>query len=243
MTSPAKPAERASLAQELWLGTDPRLRGRRLAPFEEPGVRILFHPDLGACLDDVELAGFLETLAARVDVVCLEPRGHGGSGGRFGPEAVADLRGLVESAGRRWRDGLPLVVAGHGLGGALALAVADHPGVCGVAALAPTLPPLPEDLPLRETLERGGAGWAQVPALVDSLDLPRRSQALRVPLLLVTPRDARLTNQGAIAALAEAHAGTTVAVIPGNHLAPMAPPWGEVLAAWAIWAASGSPSR
>ena len=45
-------AAMASLVQDVWLGWEPRLRGRRLAPWGEPRVRLLFHLDAGSTLDD-----------------------------------------------------------------------------------------------------------------------------------------------------------------------------------------------
>src|SRR5215468_3969917 len=82
----------ATFVQDVWLGSEPRLRARRFAPYEEAAVRVIFHPDLGETLDDAPLAGFLEVLATRVEVIAYEPRGQGGSAGRFGLEGDDDHR-------------------------------------------------------------------------------------------------------------------------------------------------------
>ncbi len=197
----------ASLVQDVWLGTAPRLRGRRLAPYEPAPVRVVFQPDLGMTLDDPDVAAFLEVLGARADVVAFEPRGQGGSGGRFGPEALEDLKALLASAPRRWPDGRPLVVAGHGVGATLALA-AGGAVVMGVVALTPLVPDFfrPE-------------AWLQ------------HLRSLDVPLLAVAPREG-----GAHAATVEvlsAHPRAAVLVIPGDRLSPLRPPWVEMVAAWA----------
>ena len=152
------------------MGSEPRLRGRRLAPYEDSPVRIVFHPDLDQTLDDADLWPFLVALGARVDVVAYEPRGQGGSGGRFGADALDDLRALVAAAPRRWPDGRPLVLAGHGVGAALALAVASETEVKGLVFLGP------------------GPSEPLGPFLT-ALDLPGRFTALRVPVLAIEPRD------------------------------------------------------
>ncbi len=124
----------ASLVQDVWLGWEPRLRGRRLALWESPRVRLLFHLDAGSTLDDPRIAALLDRLGGSLEVVAWEPRGQAGSSGRLGTEALDDARRLVAQESSRWGD-LPLVVAGHGLGGWLALTVADSPGVVAAAAL------------------------------------------------------------------------------------------------------------
>ena len=131
-------AAMASLVQDVWLGWEPRLRGLRLAPWDEPRVRLAFHLDAGVTLDDRRLASFLETMAEGLEVIAWEPRGQGASGGRFGPEVLEDARRLVSESASRWGS-LPLVVGGHGLGGWLALALAGTPGVAAAFALAPSL--------------------------------------------------------------------------------------------------------
>ncbi len=199
----------ASLVQDVWLGSDPRLRARRLAPYDEAAVRVIFHPDLGATLDDPPLAAFLETLAVRVEVIAYEPRGQGGSGGRFGPPVVDDLRGLLADLPSRWHRGLRTVVAGHGLGAWLALAVADLPELAGVLALGPV---------------------PRVPAVLEAANASR--PPLAVPTLVV---DGREQEAGHLAAVAEWVAREPLAArisVPGHHAAPLDPPWSEIVAAW-----------
>jgi len=150
----------ASLVQDVWLGWEPRLRARRLGPWEEPSARVIFHLDAGTTLNDPLLAGFLDLLASRLEVIACEPRGQGGSGGRLGPEVVADARRLMEESPRRWGDGRSVLLGGLGLGAWLALATADGAGVVGAFALAPSRaaagPAGPEPGPLRAALEAAG---------------------------------------------------------------------------------------
>ncbi|GAA1951689.1 alpha/beta hydrolase [Catenulispora subtropica] len=53
---------------------------------------------------------------------------------------VPDVRWAVEQLGKRYGD-VPLVLAGHSLGGRAVVNAADAPGVVGVLGLAPWLPP------------------------------------------------------------------------------------------------------
>lgn len=207
----------ASLVQDLWLGREPRLRGRRLAPWEEPRVRVFFHLDAADTLDDGAVAGFLEAIAERLEVIAWEPRGHGGSGGRFGPEVLDDARRLVAEGASCW-GALPLVVGGHGLGGWLALALADTPGVAAAFALAPSLAaagPEPSS-PLRAAL---AAALARPPLAVRALVLEGRerpaAEAEAVSDWLARePRASRLVAGGTDASL-------------------LAAPWPAAVAAWA----------
>jgi pimeloyl-ACP methyl ester carboxylesterase len=196
----------ASLVQDVWLGATPRLRGRRLAPYEDARVRIVFQPDIGATLDDPDLATFLEALAARVDVVAFEPRGQGGSGGRFGPEALDDLVDLLTSAPRRWPDGLPVIVAGHGLGGTLALAAAGK--ATAAAALAPSL---------------GG--------FLGAVELARQLQVVRVPLLALIPRGDAASAP--VAQILEGVESAALLAVPGDGRGLLRSPWVQLLAEWA----------
>jgi alpha-beta hydrolase superfamily lysophospholipase len=196
----------ASLVQDVWLGATPRLRGRRLAPYEDARVRVVFQPDLGATLDDPDLAAFREALAARVDVVAFEARGQGGSGGRFGPEALDDLVDLLASAPRRWPDGLPVIVAGHGLGGTLALAAAGK--ATAAAALAPSL---------------GG--------FLGAVELARQLQVVRVPLLALIPRGDAASAP--VAQILEGVKSAALLAVPGDGRGLLRSPWVQLLAEWA----------
>jgi alpha-beta hydrolase superfamily lysophospholipase len=200
----------ASLVQDVWLGSDPRLRARRLAPYEAAAVRVVFQPDLGATLDDPPVSAFLETLAARVEVIAYEPRGQGGSGGGFGPPVLDDLRRLLVDLPSRWHRGLRPVVAGHGLGAWLALAVADTPGLAGVLALGPV---------------------PRVPAVLEAARAA--SPPPDLPALVMDGRD---QDPGELGPLAEWVARNPLASrvsVPGDHAAPLLPPWSEMAASWA----------
>jgi len=209
----------ASLVQDVWVGGEPRLRARRLAPYESPPVRVLFHPDRDQTLDDPDLGPFLETLGARVEVVAVEPRGQGGSAGRFGPESLDDLRGLVAAAPRRWPDGRPLILAGHGVGAPLCLEVAAEAAVSGVVFLGP------------------GAA-KPVPPFLESLDLPGRLEALRVPFLAVEPRDGGDFGGREMMAALRAQPRATLLLIPGDRRAALRSPWTETIATWAAFVAA-----
>jgi alpha-beta hydrolase superfamily lysophospholipase len=206
----------ASLVQDVWLGWDPRLRGRRLAPWDEPRVRLLFHLDAGATLDDVPVAAFLEALAERLEVVAWEPRGQGASAGRFGPEVLDDARRLATDGAARWGR-LPLVVGGHGLGGWLALALADAPGVAGAFALAPSLAgagPEPSS-PLRTALL---AAFARPPLVVPTLVVEGRER---------DPAEAEAVSQWLVR---EPRASRLAA--GGTDSDALAPPWPAAVASW-----------
>jgi alpha-beta hydrolase superfamily lysophospholipase len=206
----------ASLVQDVWLGGEPRLRGRRLAPWDEPRVRLLFHLDAGATLDDTPLTRFLEALAESLEVVAWEPRGQGGSAGRFGPEVLEDARRLVTGGATRWGS-LPLVLGGHGLGGWLALGLADAPGVAGAFALAPSL---------------AGAGPEPSSALRTALLAALVRPPLAVPTLVLEGREREAAEGEAVSRwlLREPHASRLVA--GGADADVLASPWPAALAAW-----------
>lgn len=211
----------ASLVQDVWMGTEPRLRGRRLAPYEDSPVRIVFHPDVDQTLDDADLSSFLAALGARVDVVAYEPRGQGASGGRFGADALDDLRALVAAAPRRWPDGRPLVLAGHGVGAAIALAVAAETDVRGLVFLGPG-PPAP------------------LGPFLTALDLPARFAALRVPVLAIDPRGSGGGESSEWLGPLESQPLATALLIPGDLRAALRSPWPEVVATWAAFVATAA---
>jgi len=175
----------------------------------------VFCLDRSDTLDDPPLVHFLERLAERLEVVAWEPRGQGASAGHFGPEVLDDARSLVEEAPTRWGADPGLVLGGHGLGGWLALAVADHPTVAGAFSLAASLEPAgPASSPLRESL------------------LPLGSRApLAVPTLLVDPRDRTPGDDTAVRHFVarEPHASRLVSASADV----LAPPWDDVVRAWA----------
>jgi pimeloyl-ACP methyl ester carboxylesterase len=218
----------ASLVQDVWLGWEPRLRAVRLAPWEEPRVRLLLHLDAGGSLDDPRLDAFLHALAERLEVIAWEPRGHGGSGGRFGAEVLADARRVATEGASRWGS-LPLVVGGHGLGGWLALCLADAPGVAGAVALAPSL---------------AGAGpEASSPlraALLSALTRP----ALAVPALVLEGTERSASEAEAVAEWVARETRASRLVAAGPDAALFAPPWPATITAWAesVGVAAGSRS-
>ena len=210
----------ASLVQDVWLGWEPRLRARRLAPWWEPAVRVVFHLDVGTTLDDPPLLAFLEWLGARLEVVAWEPRGQGGSGGRLGPEAIDDARRLVAESPLRWGGGRPTVVGGHGLGAWLALAAADAPGLCGAFALAPSLAALaapgPDPSPLKAALARA---LARPPLLH--------------PTLVVEGRERARDDAAPVAEWVDREPRASRLALDGTDATVLAPPWPQVVTAWA----------
>jgi len=220
-------AAMASLVQDVWLGWEPRLRGRRLAPWEEPRVRVLFHLDAGATLDDPPLARLLEALAERLEVVAWEPRGQGASAGRFGPEVLDDARRLATDGAARWGS-LPLVVGGHGLGGWLALALADAPGVAGAFALAPSLAaPSPEPTsPMRTALS---AAFVR--------------PALAVPTLVVEGRERPAAEAEAVSEWLGHEPLASRLMAGGSDADALAAPWPAAVASWAESVGTGAGGR
>jgi alpha-beta hydrolase superfamily lysophospholipase len=217
-------AAMASLVQDVWLGWEPRLRALRLAPWDAPRVRLVFHLDAGGTLDDARVATFLEAMAERLEVIAWEPRGQGASGGRFGLEVLDDARRLVSESAARWGS-LPLVVGGHGLGGWLALALAGTPGVAAAFALAPSLAGAGEEpsSPLRAALLGAFARPAHsVPALVvEGREGPAAEAEAVSQWLLRDPRASRLVACGTAADV-------------------LRPPWPATVAAWAEAAGEGA---
>jgi len=206
-----------SLVQDVWGGWEPRLRGRRLAPWKSPAVRLLFHLDVGSTLDDPRVAGLLDGLGARLEVIVWEPRGQGGSGGRFGAECLEDTRRLVGQGFSRWGD-LPLVVAGHGFGGWLALAVADSPGVVAAAALAPSL---------------ANAGPEAASPLRSALAAALSRPSLAVPTLVLEGRERPAPEAEAVSAWLAREPRASRVRTAGADALVLDPPWPAVVAAWA----------
>jgi alpha-beta hydrolase superfamily lysophospholipase len=217
----------ASLVQDVWLGWEPRLRALRLAPWDEPRARLVFHLDAGVTLDDARLTTFLEAMAERLEVIAWEPRGQGASGGRFGPEVLDDARRLVGESAARW-GALPLVVGGHGLGGWLALALASGSGVAAAFALAPSLAGAGEEpsSPLRV-------------ALVSALARPSDP----APTLVVEERERSAAEAEAVSQWLLRFPRASRLVAGGADADVLLPPWPATVAAWAAAAANPAGER
>jgi len=214
----------ASLVQDVWLGWAPRLRGRRLAPWAEARVRLLFHLDAATTLDDRALAGFLEALAGTLEVIAWEPRGEGASAGRFGPEVLDDARRFATEWVSRW-GALPLVVGGHGLGGWLALALAGLPGVEAAFALAPSL---------------AGAGPDPSSPLRTALAAALAGPPLAAPTLILEGRERPAAEAEAVRRWLAREPRASRLEAGGSDAAVLAPPWPAVIAAWTEAAGSVS---
>jgi len=213
----------ASLVQDVWLGWEPRLRALRLAPWEEPRVRLLFHLDAGETLEDAPVVPLLEALAETLEVVAWEPRGQGASAGRFGPEVLDDARRLVTEGAARW-GALPLVLGGHGLGGWLALALAATPGVHAAFALAPSL---------------AGAGAEASSPLRAALAAAFARKPLVVPTLVLEGRERPAAETEAVSQWLAREPQASRLVAGGGDAAVLSSPWPAVVAAWAETAAAG----
>ncbi|MFN8091998.1 MAG: hypothetical protein U0599_07235 [Vicinamibacteria bacterium] len=210
----------ASLVQDVWLGFAPRRRARRLAPWEEPRARLLFHLDAGETLDDPAVLSFLEALSESLEVIAWEPRGQGASDGVLGPEVIDDARAMAEDGGRRFGENVVLV-GGHGLGAWVALAAASAPGVAGAVAITPSLaaagPAAPQPSPLRLALARALAAPAT----------PR-------PALVVEGRERPPAERHVLAQWLEQRPDAAWLVAPGGDGTLLAPPWPALVAAWAL---------
>jgi alpha-beta hydrolase superfamily lysophospholipase len=210
-------AAMATLVQDVWLGWEPRLRARRLAPWDEPRARLVFHLDAGGTLDDGRISSLLETLAEGLEVITWEPRGQGASGGHFGAEVLDDARRLVSESASRWGS-LPLVVGGHGLGGWLALALAGLPGVSAAFALAPSI---------------SGAGEAPSAPLRAALAGAFTRTALPVPTLVVEGRERPPAEAEAVSQWLAREPNGSRLVTAGPDGDVLLPPWPATVAAWA----------
>lgn len=207
----------ASLVQDLWLGFEPRLRARRLAPWEQPRTRLLLQLDVGRRLDEPALSSLLELMGERIEVIAWEPRC--GPAGLPGTEALEDARRIATEGGRSFGS-RRLLLGGLGLGGWIALALADIPELAGVLALGPSLAAAgrtaPDPSPLRL-------------ALAEALT----SAPPAVPLLVAFGRDRPAGEARVVAEWLERTPGATQLVVPGPDDALLAAPWPAVITAWA----------
>ncbi len=92
-----------------------------------------------------------------VGVVLLRYRVKGWNAGHGAePAPVPDARWALDELAVE--HGLPVVVVGHSMGARTGVAVADHPSVLGVVALAPWLPPGDPVAPLTGKVLRAAHG-------------------------------------------------------------------------------------
>jgi hypothetical protein len=205
----------ATLRQDVWLGENPRLAALRLGPFRDAPVRILLHPHRAASTANARMTNFSERLAEHVEVVLLHPRPVEDASTAIAAWR-ADFAHAVECLAQTWRDHLPLVVGGVGLGGALALDLAPHPAVRAAAAIAPYVP-APMTWP--------GAAGSDTTFDPGSLDKA---------VLIVAPRgEPRLDRPRLEAAVARWPRATWI-VPAGTAAAALAPMWAVTLAEWAL---------
>jgi len=200
----------ATLRQDVWLAVEPRRRGVRLGPFGDAPARVFVCPEPGTRLDDAPLAGLLDGLAERLEVVAYEQSDGAAS------DAHAALRS-IESIEHRWGREIPLVVLGLGSGASAALALAQNPSVRAIALVNPNLPSTP------------GTGE---PRAGDASVGGRHDQ----PLLLLTSRVHTGLSSAALDALAAHWPQLDVILLPGDDGAGARAPWPAVLAEWAAWA-------
>lgn len=212
-----------SLVQDVWLGFEPRLRALRLAPWEEPRVRVLFHLDAFASLEDARVRDLLEALGERLDVLAWEPRPPEGSPG---PGLLDDARRLAADGASRF-GALPLVLGGMGLGGWLALAAAPAPGVRAAFALAPSL---------------AGAGPEPGSPLRAALLAALTRPPLDVPALVLEGRQRPPAEAEAVAQWLAREPRAARLAVAGRDDALLLPPWPAALAAWAESAVAAAES-
>lgn len=97
------------------------------------------------------------TAADGIGVMMLRYRVRGWNAGHGPlPSPVADARWALGEIART--HGLPVAVLGHSMGARTGVAVADHPSVRGVVALAPWLPPGDPVAPLTGKVLRAAHG-------------------------------------------------------------------------------------
>ena len=129
------------------------------------------------------------TAAEGIGVVVLRYGVRGWNAGHGPlPAPVADARWALDEITRT--HGLPVAVLGHSMGARTGVAVADHPSVRGVVALAPWLPPEEPVAPLTGKVLRAAHGR------LDRITSPRATRAYVARAAGVA--DAEFTDMGAV---------------------------------------------
>ncbi|GAA1526227.1 alpha/beta hydrolase [Nocardioides humi] len=124
-----------------------------------------------------------------IGVVLLRYRLKGWNAGHGPvPAPVADARWALDELART--HDLPVAVLGHSMGARTGVAVADHPGVRGVVALAPWLPPDDPVAPLAGKMLRAAHGR------LDRITSARATRAYVARAAEVA--DAEFTDMGAV---------------------------------------------
>jgi pimeloyl-ACP methyl ester carboxylesterase len=190
----------SSFRQDFYFGVNPRSRGIRLAPHTGALARVVFHPDIGASLEDSMLMSFLAALAERLEVACLA------SDSSQPHENREQLRLLLETVDAHWSQRLPMVLLGHGFGGALVLSLADTECIRGVVSLAPDI-----------------SVFAALP------NTPSRIKAASLPLLAVLPRHER---SEAIDSLLNHYEQRTIVSLPGDRDAALSSTVAALVSEW-----------
>lgn len=124
-----------------------------------------------------------------IGVVVLRYRVRGWNAGHGHPPApVVDARWALDEIART--HGLPVAILGHSMGARTGVAVADHPSVRGVVALAPWLPHDDPVAPLTGKVLRAAHGR------LDRITSPRATRAYVARAAEVA--DAEFTDMGAV---------------------------------------------
>ncbi|WP_408898901.1 alpha/beta hydrolase [Nocardioides sp. R1-1] len=188
MTSP--PAGTAPALTDAWLPRSPRAIALVLHGGAQHGTQPVDGRSLswrrGRALAR-QVARPLRTDGIGVLVLRYRTRGWNAGHGPV-PAPVADARWALDEIARA--HGLPVAILGHSMGARTGVAVADHPSVRGVVALAPWLPPDDPVRPLTGKVLRAAHGRR------DRITSARATRAFVARAARVA--DAEFTDMGAV---------------------------------------------
>jgi alpha-beta hydrolase superfamily lysophospholipase len=171
-------------------------------PRDPTGLVLVLHGGTERSVDPVDRSSLswwrgrklLRDIAPRlrrdgVGVVLLRYRVRGwNAGAGAAPAPVGDARWALDELARR--HGLPVAIVGHSMGGRTGVAVADHPSVRGVVALAPWLSEGDSAAPLRGKVLRAAHGR------LDPITSPKATR--RFVERAARDSDATFTDMGAV---------------------------------------------